>query len=453
MELENKNILVLGLSISGISVAKFAAKKGANVIITEKRSQKAEDTPLIKELGELKIKVEMGFHSDEAVKNADIIVTSPSIPPEAEIFQMAKCYNKEVISEPDFAFLNKSENSKFITITGTNGKTTTTKLVSEILTNAGFKAPFCGNIGIPPTDLLDENADFFVMEISSYQIFHSKYLKPYIGSFINYTPDHITWHGNEEEYLRVKKSHFIGNNAPEFAVLNFKDKNVRALEKETNSKIVAFEEEFFDFCIFEKSNKLFCEHNKDMEKVCDLSTAKIFGKHNYQNMMCAVGIAKILNISNDVIQKTIDDFTPPAHRIEFIAQIDGIKYYNDSKATNCDSSICALKAFKEPVVLIAGGRDKMTDLTEFVQTIEQKASSVVLIGEATDRFEQAMLEIGYKKIIKTNTLEKAIDIAGSLKQGDVLFSPACASFDMFKNFEERGEVFRNHVLSKTAQVK
>ena len=442
MELENKNILVLGLSISGLSVAKYAAKKGASVIITEKRGQTAEDTAVIRELGELGIKVEMGGHSDEVVKNADIIVTSPSIPPSADIFQMAKCYGKEVISEPDFAFLNKPENSKFITITGTNGKTTTTKLVSV--------APYCGNIGVPPTDLLDEKIDYFVMEISSYQIFHSKYLKPFIGTFINYTPDHVTWHGSEEEYLRVKKMHFLGENAPEFAVLNYKDKFVKELEKETPSKIVAFDEQFADFCIFEKSDKLYCEKNKDLEKVCDLSLAKIFGKHNYQNMMCAVGIAKILDIKNDIIQKTIENFTPPAHRIEFIAEINGIKYYNDSKATNCDSSICALKAFKDKVVLIAGGRDKMTDLTEFVQTIEQKANSVVLIGEATERFEKAMIEIGYTKIFKTNTLEKAIDIAGSLNQGDVLFSPACASFDMFKNFEERGDVFRNHVLSKSA---
>ena len=178
MELKGKNVLVLGLSISGISVAKYASRKGASVVVTEKRAQKPEDSETIKELVNMGIKVEMGFHSDGAVKHADIIVTSPSIPPEAEIFQKAKCFNKEVISEPDFAFLNKPANSKFITITGTNGKTTTTKLVSEILTNAGYKAPFCGNIGVPPTDLLDDEVDYFVMEISSYQIFHSKYLKP-----------------------------------------------------------------------------------------------------------------------------------------------------------------------------------------------------------------------------------------------------------------------------------
>lgn len=448
MELENKNILVLGLSISGLSVAKYANKKGANVVITEKRAQKPEDAETIKELNNLGIKVEMGFHSDNAVKNADIIVTSPSVPPRAEILQTAKCYNKEVISEPDFAFLNKPENSKFITITGTNGKTTTTKLVSEILTNAGYKAPFCGNIGVPPTDLLDEKVDYYVMEISSYQIYHSKYLKPFISTFINYTPDHVTWHETEEEYLRVKQSHFIGENAPEYAILNYKDKNVKALENQTPSKIVAFDDEFNDFSTFEKSEKIYLNKNKDMEKVCDLSTASIFGKHNHQNMMCAVAIAKVLDISNDIIQKTIDEFKAPAHRIEFIAEINGIKYYNDSKGTNCDSSICALKAFKNQVVLIAGGRDKMTDLTEFVQTIDQKASNVVLIGEATERFAKALDEIGYKKVIKTTTLESAIDIAGNLNQGDVLFSPACASFDMFKNFEERGEAFRTHVLSK-----
>ncbi len=448
MDLKDKNVLVLGLSISGLSVAKYAKKKGASVFITEKRVQKPDDIDTLKELDALGIKVEMGMHSDNAIKNADIVVTSPSIPPDAEIFQRLKCYGKDVISEPDFAFLNKPEKSKFITITGTNGKTTTTKLVSEILCNAGFKAPFCGNIGVPPTDLLDDDVDYFVMEISSYQIYHSKYLKPYIGALINYTPDHVTWHGSAEEYLRVKQSHFIGENAPEFAVLNFKDVHVRELESKTPSKIVAFDDEFCDFCIFEKADKLFENKNNNVEKICDLSSAKIFGKHNHQNMMCAVAIARILDVEPSIIQKTIDEFKAPAHRIEFIAEIDGIKYYNDSKGTNCDSSICALKAFKDKVVLIAGGRDKMTDLTEFVETIEQKATNVVLIGEATERFAQAMEEIGYNKIIKTTTLESAIDIAGNLKQGDVLFSPACASFDMFKNFEERGDAFRNHVLSK-----
>jgi len=448
MELNNKNVLVLGLSISGISVAKYAAKNGASVIVTEKRAQKPEDREILNELSNLGVKVEMGFHSDEAVKKADIIVTSPSIPPEAEIFQMIKCFGKEVISEPDFAFLNKSENSKFITITGTNGKTTTTKLVSEILTNAGYKAPFCGNIGVPPTDLLDTKVDYFVMEISSYQIYHSKYLKPFIGAFINYAPDHVTWHGSAEEYLRVKKSHFLGENAPEYAVLNFKDENVKDVAKNTPAKVVAFEEAYNDFCIFEKSDKIYEEKDKDIQKICDLSKAQIFGKHNHQNMMCAIAISKIIGVDNETIQRTIEEFKAPAHRIEFIAEIDGIKYYNDSKGTNCDSSICALNAFKKKVVLIAGGRDKMTDLTEFVQTIDQKATNVILIGEATDRFEKALFEIGYKNTIRTNTLENAIDIAGNLKQGDVLFSPACASFDMFKNFEERGEVFRKHVLSK-----
>jgi len=451
MELENKNILVLGLSISGISVAKYAIKHGANVVISESRTQKPEDSQKIQDLNNLGIKVEMGSHSDNAIKNSDIIVTSPSIPPEAEIFQQAKCYNKEVISEPDFAFLNKSEKAKFITITGTNGKTTTTKLVSEILTNAGYKAPFCGNIGVPPTDLLEEDIDFYIMEISSYQIYHSKYLKPFIGAFINYTPDHVTWHGSAEEYLRVKQSHFLGENAPEFAVLNFKDEYVRELENKTPAQIVAFDEEYTDFCISEKADKLYLTKDKNMEKVCDLSTAKIFGKHNHQNMMCAAGIAKIIDVDNNIIQKTIDEFKAPAHRIEYIAEIDGIKYYNDSKGTNCDSSICALKAFNEKVILIAGGRDKMTDLTEFAQTIEQKATNVILIGEATERFAKALDEIGYTKVIKTTTLESAIDIAGNLNQGDVLFSPACASFDMFKNFEERGDVFRNYVLSKISK--
>ena len=448
MDLFNKKITVLGLSVSGISVAKYAQKHGAQVFISEKKEATEEDKKTIKELEQQGIKIEMGQNSKSAVEQADIIVTSPSIPPKAPVFEIIKSLNKEVISEPDFAYLNKKEHQRFITITGTNGKTTTTKLVSEILTNAGFKAPFCGNIGVPPTDLLDSEIDYFVCEISSYQIYHSKYLKPYIGIFINYTPDHVTWHGSAEQYFIDKASHFLGKNAPDYAILNYSDKKIKELAQKSPSNIIAFEDEFEEKSIFEKCNKVFFKNGQDMEKVCDLENAKIFGKHNYQNIMAAVSVAKILGISNDIIQNTIDNFDAPEHRIEFVRELNGIKYYNDSKATNCDSTICALKAFKDKVVLIAGGRDKMTDLTEMCEIIAQKASNVILIGEATERFKKALEETGYNKIYLAKTLEEAIDIGENLNQGSVLLSPACASFDMFKNFEERGKAFKNYVLSK-----
>ncbi len=448
MDLFNKKITVFGLSISGISVAKYAKKYGADVFISEKKEATDEDKIVINELEQMGIKIEMGQNSKEAVEQADLIVTSPSIPPNAPVFELIKSLNKEVISEPDFAYLNKKENQKFITITGTNGKTTTTKLVSEILTNAGFNAPFCGNIGVPPTDLLDDNVDYFVCEISSYQIYHSKYLKPYIGVFINYTPDHVTWHGSAEKYFEDKASHFLGKNAPDYAVLNFADEKIKEMAQKCPSEIIAFENEFEEKSIFEKCNKIFYKNNQDMEKVCDLENAKIFGKHNYQNIMAAVSVAKILGINNSTIQTTIDNFDAPEHRIEFVRELNGIKYYNDSKATNCDSTICALKAFNDKVVLIAGGRDKMTDLTEMCEIISQKASNVILIGEATERFKKALEEIGYNKIHLAKTLEEAIDIGEELNQGSVLLSPACASFDMFKNFEERGKAFKDYVLSK-----
>ncbi|MDD3594713.1 MAG: UDP-N-acetylmuramoyl-L-alanine--D-glutamate ligase [Candidatus Gastranaerophilales bacterium] len=448
MQLAGKNITVLGLSISGIAVAKYAARNGAYVVITEKRSFAPRDEALLTELNALKIKVEMGFHSDEVIKNADIIVTSPGIPPHSDVFTSVEKYNKEVISEIDFAYLNKPEKSEFITITGTNGKTTTTKLLSEILTNAGFKAPFCGNIGIPPTSLLDEDVDFFVTEISSYQINYTKYLKPYVSAFLNYTSDHVTWHGSEEEYLRVKASHFIGENTPEYAVLNFQDKNVREIADKTTAKVFAFDDEFQQECVFERNSKIFYKKDQNIEKICDLTKARLFGRHNYQNIACAVSVAKILGVDNNIIQKTIEEFAAPEHRIEFVREIGGIKYYNDSKATNCDSTICALKAFKDKVVLIAGGRDKMTDLGEFCETVVQKVSDVILIGEAAERFEQNLRSFGFKNILSADSLEEAVDIAGKLNHGDVLLSPACASFDMFNNFEERGKAFKNYVLQK-----
>lgn len=444
----NVDVTILGLSLSGISAAKYLASQGANCTISEKRQATAEDQTKITELEKLGIAVEMGGNKEETVLNSDVIITSPGIPPHSEVYKLIKTHKIETFGEIDLAY--KESNVPFIAITGTNGKTTTTKLVSEILTNAGLKAPACGNIGLPPTSLLEEkNLDYFVAEVSSYQIATNPSFKPQIAVFINYTPDHIDWHGNEEEYFKAKADLFV-RRQPTWAVLNAMDFKIAYLKLDIDSNVYFFGREAEDKCVFIKENSILIkDKNKKITEVIKLDEIPLKGKHNLENIMSAIAVAHITGIDTEIIRSTIKNFSPPEHRIEYVDTIDGIEYYNDSKATNCDSTICALRAFEDKkVVLIAGGRDKKTDLTELCAEVNKHANAVILIGEASDRFEEALIKSGFKNIHKKNTFEEAIDTAGELKLGSVLLSPACASFDMFKNFEERGQVFKDYVRNK-----
>ena len=441
------NITILGLSLSGIAAAKYLNKKGANCTISEKREEKSEDLEKIKELNHLGINVEMGAHKEETILNADLVITSPGIPPRSEVIKLARQNKIQVISEVELAYLETSK--PFIGITGTNGKTTTTKLISEILTNFGYKAPVCGNIGFPIINLVDDDVDYFVAELSSFQIDTSPTFKAQIGVFINYAPDHVDWHGSEEAYFAAKASMFTGHKSSGWSVLNACDPKIYDLKNNSFSKIVGFGKNTHDECVYIENNSIVSRNKGKTLNIINLNEIPLLGGHNLQNIMASIAVAVIVGVDIDTIKSTIMDFQPPEHRLEYVETIDGIAYYNDSKATNCDSTICALKAFGEnKVVLIAGGRDKGTDLTEMVEAIKEHAASVVLIGEAADRFQQALVLLGYNAIHRTNTLEEAIDKASGLNQGPVLFAPACASFDMFRNFEERGRAFKDYVVKK-----
>ncbi|OGH96774.1 MAG: UDP-N-acetylmuramoylalanine--D-glutamate ligase [Candidatus Melainabacteria bacterium GWA2_34_9] len=446
----NVDVTILGLSLSGISAAKYLALQGANCTISEKRQATAEDNDKIAELEKLGIKVEMGGNKEDTILNSDVIITSPGIPPHSEVYKLIKANKIETFGEIDLAY--KETNVPFIAITGTNGKTTTTKLISEILTNDGLKAPACGNIGVPPTSLLEEkDLDYFVAEVSSYQIATNPSFKPQIAVYINYTPDHIDWHGNEEEYFKAKADLFT-RRQPTWAVLNAMDFKIAYLKLDMDSNVYFFGREAEDKCVFIKENQIVIkDKNKNIIEVIKLDEIPLKGKHNLENVMSAIAVAHIAGVKVETIKSTIKNFSPPEHRIEYVDTVDGIEYYNDSKATNCDSTICALRAFEDKkVVLIAGGRDKGTDLTEFCSEVNKHANAVILIGEASDRFEKALIKSGFKNIHRISTFDEAIDTAGELNLGAVLLSPACASFDMFKNFEERGRVFKNYVRNKKA---
>ncbi len=432
-----EKVLILGLSKSGISAAKFAVKNGYDVYLTESKSEVNELQ--VQELKGLGVKVEYGSHSDEFIEGTSFAVTSPGIPPKSEIFKRLQAKNIEIISEVEFAFRNSD--TPFIAITGTNGKTTTTALVSHILSK-NFKAPCCGNIGVPPTSLIeDEDIDFLVCEISSYQAQMTEDFKPFISCWTNFTPDHIDWHEGLENYFNAKAKIFLGKQRPEYAVLNAKDE-----------KLLEFAKKCKNVILFDKATDCGIKDGSIWykgEEIISLQDCPLVGHHNYQNIMCGIICAKLCEMENEDIREQIMSFKAPEHRLEKVREMNGITFYNDSKATNPEASIVAIDSFNNvDVALILGGRDKNTDLTEMCNSINKHIKTVLLIGEATERFEENLLKNGFSNIIKEHTLESAVDKAISLSPDVVLLSPACASFDMFKSYEHRGEVFKEYVLSK-----
>ena len=440
-----EKILVLGLSKSGISAAKLGVNLGYDVYLTE---GKAEVNELqVKELENLGIKVEIGGHSDEFIKNTSLVITSPGIPPKSEIFKRIQKKEIPIISEVEFAYLNSD--TPFVAITGTNGKTTTTALVSHLLSQ-GFDAPACGNIGLPPSSLVEKDNDFLVCEISSYQAQMTEDFKPFISCWTNFSPDHIDWHEGLENYFKAKAKIFLGKQAPEYAILNAKDEKLLEFSKQCKkSKVFLFDTEDYPNSSYIKDNAIWYKEDGIEERIIDLKDSPLVGHHNYQNIMCGIICAKLCGMENEDILEGIKSFKAPEHRLEKVREMNGITFYNDSKATNPEASIVAIDSFNNvDVALILGGRDKNTDLTQMCESINKHVKTVLLIGEATERFEENLKKNGFNNIIKEETLESSIDKAISLKPDVILLSPACASFDMFNSYEHRGEVFKEYVLSK-----
>ena len=446
-----KKVLIFGLSVSGISAAKYLNRHGADVYITEYSEAKPEQSTIIKELQLMGIKIETGGHSDEFLKNSYLAVTSPSVPTDSPVMIKLKELKIPVISEVELAF---SQTGKpFIAITGTNGKTTTTALTAHIL-DSEFNAKPCGNYGKPPCDYIDDkDIDFFVCECSSFQLTYSQAFQPQISVFTNFTPDHITWHKTLENYFEAKARIFKLPQNPAFSVLNAKDEKLLEFSKHAAGEVFLFGDEISDNCCYVKDDAIWYKRRGKEEKIIDTKDCPFIGEHNWQNAECAIICAKIEGVSNENIKNAIMSFKVPEHRLEKFAEKDGISFYNDSKATNPEASLVAINSFNNcNVALIAGGRDKMTDLSEFCEAIKKHINTVILIGEATDRFEESLKNSGFNNIIRENSMQGAIDKSIGLKPDVVLLSPACASFDMFSGYEERGRVFKKDVLSKIGKA-
>ncbi len=466
-DLKNKKVLVLGLSVTGFAAAKFLCRAGAKCFLSDSKQLSKEDEDKVKSLEECGVQFQFGGHTKEFMMGADFCILSPSIPPDTAVLKELDRLNIPYFSDIELAYKIKPEGVKIIAVTGTNGKTTTTMLITHLLAQK-FRAYQAGNVGVSPLDYLcpfsgslgmnleskvnalcTEVPEFLVIEASSYQLHYTKDFAPDMAVFCNLTPDHINWHGDIENYFYDKAKMFKNMGEEAHSILNFDDTRVKNLSSKAKRH-------YFMLNSFGGADDAYIKDGQiyyGNEAIISVDEVPIVGAHNLQNVMCGAIAAKAAGLDNDEIGDGIMSFRAPRHRCEFIIKKDGVSYYNDSKATNPEASNVAITAFEgKTVSLIAGGRDKNTPLDEFCRLVKERISKVVLIGEAAERFRNALSDAGYKDIEFAESLEDAILKAESgtfgKKPDVVLFSPACASFDMFKNYEARGDAFRDYVLSR-----
>ena len=442
---ENKNILVCGMAKSGISAALFLKEKGANVTLQDLKSKEAfGDTSCIEDKG---IVLYMGKNPDDIIEKQDVVVLSPGIPCDLSFVKKAYDLGKEVTGEIEVGY--KFCPCPVAAITGTNGKTTTTTLTGEI-----FKA-FCntavvGNIGIPFTgevDKLDEKS-YAVLEASSFQLETIKDFKAHIAAVLNITPDHLNRHKTLETYIAMKERVFENQTEEDFLVLNYEDETCRDMKNRARGRVFFFSSaRELDEGIFLKDGNIIIKWDSFDETVININDIKILGTHNYENVMASVAIAVCAGIPMETIVRVVKDFKGVEHRIEYCGSPNGVDYYNDSKGTNPDASIKAVMAMVKPIVLIGGGYDKKADYTDWVKTFDGRVKHIVLIGETAGDIEKCCIENGFDAITVCDTFEEAVaECAAKAEEGDcVLLSPACASWGMFDNFEQRGDLFKELV--------
>lgn len=449
---KNKRITILGIARSGIASAQYLTACGSKVVLSDNGQADSQKSEIYRQLEQSGISLEFGGHSHDSISNADLIVISPGIKPNSEVVEKAKALDKEIIS--DLELIYRSTEIPMILITGTNGKSTTTALIAHILENSGLKAPACGNIGTAIAEVIQDKPDYLVVEASSYQLYYSPTLAPKIAIWLNLTPDHLDWHGNLENYIEAKHNLFLRQNDGQFAILNANDETI--CKRKYNGRVCKFDSKHKlsdEISAYWSDGNLYLhDHGQTIKVVAD-KDLQIKGKHNVENALAAILATKLAGLTIEKIQAGLKSFTALEHRLEYVDSIDGIAFYNDSKATNPESAINALESFSDQkIVLIAGGKDKGTDLGQFISSIKAHVSHVVLIGEASERFAQELNKANYKEVFRANDLEEACQIAYNLHAGPVVLSPACASFDMFKNFEDRGHVFKDIVKNRISRL-
>ncbi len=440
---KNKNVLILGFARSGYAVSKLLRKMGANVTINDLSLEHDEEK--VAELEELGINFILGSHPSRLVgEGFDILVKNPGVPLTHKYLSEAVKKNVEVTTEVEVAY-NCMSDAKFIAITGTNGKTTTASILFDMLKKSGKDVHLVGNIGIPISDYYDcySSNTIFVVEISSHQLYDCKTFKADVAIVTNLSEAHLEFFESKNLYYNTKLKIFNNMDNNGLAILNADNNDL--LEATYNimlpTKYFSTKSSDIAGAYIENGYFVYGESKFSLEDVL------LVGEHNYQNILAAIIAAKHFDATDEAVSKSISTFTGVSHRIEYVRMIDGVTYYNDSKSTNIESCKVALKAFKHPIVLILGGLERGHNFEELFSSMNY-VKAVVCYGETKNRIKESMDKF-YVECHVTDSLQQAVNEAANLAiSGDiVLFSPACASWDQFRDFEERGDLFKFIVSS------
>ena len=448
MELKSKRVLIVGLGKSGLAAAQFVKDRGAHVTVSDARpGTLITELPSLVEAG---IAVESGSHGLLTFRRQDLIVVSPGVPMTTPELMKVRAMGMPIIAELELGW--RFLKGETIAITGSNGKTTTTTLLGDILKAAGRPTLVGGNIGRPVTDLCAESDDatWSVLEVSSFQLETIVAFRPRIALVLNITPDHLDRHGTFENYVAAKARITENQTADDFLVLNAEDVETQKLAAKTRAQIFWFSSKRqVKQGAFVHGESIFfiSREGASPEPVMPLAEIPLVGTHNVENVLAAVCAARLAGVSREDIRGAVGAFTAVEHRLEFVRELHGVRYFNDSKATNVDATLKALESFGGNIHLILGGKDKDSDYTLLAPLLRERVKTVITIGSAAEKIAQQLP--GVVKIEAAETMDRAVAWAREhAVAGDVvLLAPACASFDQFQNYEHRGRVFKELVTT------
>jgi UDP-N-acetylmuramoylalanine--D-glutamate ligase len=451
MELKNKRVLVVGLGRSGVSSAIFLQEHGAKVIVSDSKAE-AQLQSEVSTLLDRGISIETGRHGERTFRDQDLIVVSPGVPSDQPQLQHARTLGIPVIGEVELAF--RFLKGKVLAITGSNGKTTTTTLVGEILAKSGKKTLVGGNIGTPVISLAGQSTPdtMVVLEVSSFQLESIEQFCPWIAAILNITPDHLDRHHTFQAYVDAKARIFEKQQTTDFAVLNADDPTCVALQNKDKVKgtLLWFSRKHrVESGAFVKDGQIVFRQNGQEQPVLGRSDIQLKGEHNLENVLAGVAMTMIAGCTPHQVRQAVKEFRAVEHRLELVSTINGVTFYNDSKATNVDATVKALESFPANIHIILGGKDKGSDYTVLNPLLRERVKRVYLIGAATDKIASHVQNS--TEIVRSGTLERAVRQAfEAATAGDVvLLAPACASFDQFENYEHRGRIFKELVQSLT----
>lgn len=445
--LKDRRVLIVGLKRSGLAATKFCAALGARIAISDTAQREALQAE-IDSLRDLEIELEIGGHKEETFLKRDLIVVSPGVPLSIAPLQAARKKGIEIVSEVELA--SRFLKGKIVAITGSNGKTTSTALAGEVLRAAGFPVQVGGNIGTPLISLVETSTveTINVVEVSSFQLEAIPTFRPDIGVVLNVTPDHLDRYSSFEEYTLFKQALFKNQTSQQWAVLNAEDPVTKRFASKLKSRV-------WWFSLHTPLNEGCFLHGHEIQvayggatiPVIPRAEIPLLGAHNIENCLAVVSAAAILGADYRSVAQAMREFPGVEHRLEYVAEIGGVKFYNDSKATNVDATLKALESFEKNIILILGGKDKGSDYTVMGSLLRSRVKQVLLIGAATEKIERQLAGIVATR--RCETLQHAVETTPGFSQaGDiVLLAPACASFDQFENYEHRGRVFKKLVQS------